>query len=63
MVCDAVGLVVELAQRLVRAHARRPRDGTVPSGLGAKHGQQYTQPHFRDGMNFGSHNLSNPHRW
>eukprot|EP00966_Prymnesium_polylepis_P093935 2174247-Prymnesium_polylepis.1 len=39
MVCDAVGLVVKLPQRLVHAHAGRPgRHWRVVSSLRAKHG-------------------------
>eukprot|EP00966_Prymnesium_polylepis_P220729 5105464-Prymnesium_polylepis.4 len=48
MVGDAVGLGVELAQRLVHAHPGRPRGlRCVAARRGAKHRQQHAQPHHR----------------
>eukprot|EP00966_Prymnesium_polylepis_P272888 6304369-Prymnesium_polylepis.2 len=47
VVGHAVALVVDLAQRLDRAHARRPGECAVARRLRLEHRQQHAQPYLR----------------
>eukprot|EP00966_Prymnesium_polylepis_P151245 3494762-Prymnesium_polylepis.1 len=51
----AVGLVVELAQRLVHAHAWRPRNRTEAGGFGTEHGQKHADANHRHTRRCGVH--------
>mmetsp|Transcript_22379 Transcript_22379/g.53746 ORF Transcript_22379/g.53746 Transcript_22379/m.53746 type:complete len:605 (+) Transcript_22379:3308-5122(+) len=48
LVGDAVALVVDLAQRLVHAEQRRPRDGEVPRRRRAEGGEEHADAHGGD---------------